>query len=359
MKNIGIDPTVKIFIGIIAIVVSALVLIELQHIIIPFVIAYMLYFIFEPLNQWLKKIKLPQFVAVIVDLSVIVGFIWGISRIIIASFSEFGEQLPFYEEKLNNIIRTSAYSIGFTDPFFTNFNLKEYLSGLDYAGIAGGLFDSTISLVSGGFFVLFFFIFISSGHKRIYEVVKRRYIKLHSHKDETDPNNLSEKEKYVEETFRDITSQIQKYLATKFYISLGVGFLVAVVLWIFGIDFLVVWAVLTFLLNFIPTIGSIIAVLLPALMTLVQYESFGTTIVVALIIIGIQNIIGNIIEPKIMGERLGLNPLVVLMSLLLWGYIWGVAGMILSIPLTSVVKIIMERSESDTLHFISDLMGTN
>ncbi len=361
MKEYYFDSTVKIFIVIIGTVVSAFVLIELQSIIIPLIIAYMLYFIFEPLNDWLKKYKIPQFITVIVDLSIIIGFIFGISRIIIGSFSKFGEQLPFYEQKLNHIISNSASSIGLTDPFFMNFNMKEYLSGLDYGGIAGGLFNSTITLVSGGFFVLFFFIFVSTGHKRLYEVVKKRYIQLHSSgtRDVRSDSIREEKEEYVEKTFRDITSQIQKYLATKFYISLAVGFLVAVVLWFFGIDFLVVWAVLTFLLNFIPTIGSIIAVLLPSLMALVQYESFGKMLAVALIIIGIQNIIGNIIEPKIMGKRLGINPLVVLLSLLLWGYIWGVVGMVLSIPLTSVMKIIMERSESPALHFLSDIMGTN
>lgn len=353
------DSSVKIFIGIIGTVVTVLVLMELQHIVIPLVIAYLLFFAFEPLNNMLAKIKLPRFAFVIIDLLIIILFIWGISRIIIESFSEFGQMLPFYVQRLNNIISTSAMSIGITDPFFTEFNIKEYLSSLDYGGFAGGLFNSTVSLVSGGFFVLFFFIFVSFGHDRIYKVIQRRYVQLH--KSDTDNNDdevvtLTEKEKYIAETFKDITDQIQNYLATKFFVSLAVGLIIALVLWIFGVDFLIVWAVLAFLLNFIPTIGSIIAVLLPSLMTLVQYESFGKMLAVALIIIGIQNIIGNIIEPKILGERLGLNPLVVLISLLIWGYMWGVVGMILSIPLTSILKIIMERSDSATLHFLSDLM---
>jgi len=116
-----------------------------------------------------------------------------------------------------------------------------------------------------------------------------------------------------EKTFRDITQQIQKYISTKFLISLITGFLVAIILLIFQVDFLIVWAVLTFLLNFIPNIGSVIAVILPTLMTLVQYESFPYAMIVAVIIIAVQNIIGNIIEPKIVGDRLGLNPLVILL----------------------------------------------
>ena len=243
---------------------------------------------------------------------------------------------------------------------------------------AGGFFTSTLSFFSTGFFVLFFFIFVSSGHRRIFDVIKNRYVerkvkvsikefkKEYKSQGEINEQFDFEKEKSkikedrgikIEKTFKDITEQIQKYISTKFLVSLITGILVAAVLLIFDIDFLIVWAVLTFLLNFIPNIGSVIAVILPTLMTLVQYESFPKALIVAAIIIAIQNILGNLIEPKIVGDRLGLNPLVILLSLLLWGYIWGIVGMFLSVPLTAVIKIIFSSSDSKNLKFISDLMG--
>ena len=114
---------------------------------------------------------------------------------------------------------------------------------------------------------------------------------------------------------------------------------------------------MAFFLNFIPNIGSIIAIILPTVMTLIQYESIGYTVLVAGVITIVQNIIGNIIEPKIMGDKLGLNPLVILVSLLIWGYIWGIAGMFLSVPLTAVVKIIISNSSSYNLQFLTDLMS--
>ncbi|MCW8848566.1 MAG: AI-2E family transporter, partial [Melioribacteraceae bacterium] len=230
---------------------------------------------------------------------------------------------------------------------------------------------STLSLFSAGFFVLFFFIFVSSSHKHIISAIKNRYMisqsiistKSLKKKIEGDANKAkielfrADRERKVEKTFKDITEQIQRYIATKFLISLITGLIVGLILWIFGVDFTIVWAVLAFFLNFIPNIGSILAIILPTVMALIQFESVGYTFVIGGILTTVQNVIGNIIEPKIMGDKLGLNPLIILLSLLVWGYIWGIAGMFLSVPLTAVVKIIISNSNSHNLQFLSDLMG--
>jgi AI-2 transport protein TqsA len=373
MKKSLVDPTVKFFIIIIGLVVLFGVLKELQFIIVPLVIAYLLVFVFEPLNIFLIKKRIPQSITTIIDLLIIIGFFWALSTFIIDSFSRLGNELPLYQLKLNNIVKNTAISFGVSDPFFEEFNIGQILSDLDYGGIASGLFSSTISLFSAGFFVLFFFIFVSSSHKHLIATIKNRYLRSQSKislklikkkmvkEDQRDINQLevirAEREKRVEKTFKDITEQIQRYIATKFLISLLTGLVVGIVLWIFDIDFLIVWAVMAFFLNFIPNIGSIIAIILPTVMTLIQYESIGYTVLVAGIITFVQNIIGNLLEPKILGDKLGLNPLVILVSLLVWGYIWGIAGMFLSVPLTAVVKIIISNSNSPNLQFLSDLMG--
>lgn len=372
MKKTTFDPTVKFFIIVIGLVVLFGVLKELQYIVVPFIIAYLLVFVFEPLNVFLIKKRIPQSVTTVVDILLIIAFFWALSTFIIDSFSRLGNELPLYEEKLNGIVQNTALSFGIEDPFFAKFNIGEIFSDLDYGGIASGLFSSTITLFSAGFFVLFFFIFVSSSHKHIISAIKNRYIisqsvisKKSLKKIKVSPevnkgkmeNLRAERERKVEKTFKDITEQIQRYIATKFLISLITGLLIGIILWIFNIDFIIVWAVLAFFLNFIPNIGSIIAIILPTVMTLIQYESIGYTVLVGGIITIVQNVIGNIIEPKIMGDKLGLNPLIILLSLLLWGYIWGIAGMFLSVPLTAVVKIIISNSNSNNLHFLSDLMG--
>ncbi len=347
--NASEDSSVKFFIAVIGTITIAIVLRELQYIFIPLILAYFLFFVFEPLNAFLTRKKIPVSLTTILDLLIVVGIIWGFSRIIVASFSKFGEQLPFYEAKLNNLIRSWALSLQITDPLLVNFNLSEYLKNLNYGGIIGNAFGSTVSFVSGTFFVLLFFLFVNSGHRKILETIKSRASAASG-------NSALQTESAVEKTFDDITTQIQHYLSVKFYLSLLVALLYAIVLAIFGVDFLVVWVVLAFLLYFIPSIGPFISVILPTLMALVQFESIGTALLILLIIVAFQTIIGNILEPKILGERLGLNPLVILLSLLIWGYIWGVVGMILSVPLTSIFKIIFSRSHSRALNFLSNLM---
>lgn len=371
MKTTYVDPVIKFFIVIIGLVVLFGVLRELQYIVVPLLVAYLLVFVFEPLNVFLIKKKVPQSITTLIDILLIVGFFWGLSSFIIDSFIRLGNELPLYEAKLNNIVRNTALSVGIEDPFFVEFNIGGLLSDLDYGGIASGLFSSTISIFTAGFFVLFFFIFVNSSYKQIISAIKKRYIKSQALLFENDPEedeaaNLSKlndlkvaKEIKVEQTFKDITEQIQRYIATKFLISLITGLVVGIILWIFGVDFTIVWAVITFFFNFIPNIGSIIAISLPTLMALVQFESVGYTVLIGGILIFVQNLIGNILEPKILGDKLGLNPLVILLSLLFFGYIWGIVGMLISVPLTAVVKIIISNSNSANLQFLSDLMGAN
>lgn len=378
MKRTLGDPVIKFFISVVGIVLISIVLKELQHIFIPFVVAYFLYFIFEPLNKFLAKWKFPSTLSMVIDIFIVITIVWGLSRILIDAFGKFGQELPQYEIKLNNIISTTAASFGITDSMLTNFNLSEILQTLDYGGLASGFFSSTISIFSSVFFVLFFFIFISSGHNKIYDVIKTRYVAKNTKaslkkmkkkniqlgtedRAEISRDNIEKIQQdrtvKIEKTFKDIIEQVQRYIATKFLISLTTGVLVGFTLWLFDVRFFVLWGFLTLILNFIPNIGSVLAVILPTLMVLVQFESFGYALLVASIIAVIQNVIGNIIEPKIFGDRLGLNPIVILMSLLIWGYIWGVIGMILSVPLTAIIKLVISNSNSKNLKFMSELMS--
>lgn len=378
------------FIDVIGIVVIFIVLKELQEIFIPLVIAYFLFFVFAPMNNYLEKRKVPSYLVIILDLLIVIFFLGSISSIIVDSFSRLGEELPTYEAKLNTIVSSTAVSMGIKNPNITNFQVGKFLYNMDYGTVAGDLFTSTFSMIGTVFFVLFFFIFVVTGNRKIYEAIKKRYISMSSpvsspsassgdikisktetrvEKTEDDKKVVEKKETvhlkvekeselFLKSTFREITDQIQRYVIGKFFISLAMAIVVGIVLLIFKVDFIIVWAVITFMFNFIPNIGAIITVILPFLMALVQYESFGYASLIALILIVIHNIFGNIIEPKIFGNRLGLNPLVILLSLLLWGYIWGIVGMLLSVPLTALVKIIISRSESPNLVFLSDIMSS-
>jgi predicted PurR-regulated permease PerM len=380
MKKIGTDPVIKFFISAVGIILILLVLKELQHIFLPLVIAYFLFFLFEPFNRILAKIKCPHGIVIIIDILVSIIIIGGASKIVIDAFMQFGERLPEMELKLNHIVSNTARSLGFKDSSLINFNISSILEKFDYGGLAGGIFSSTIEAATYIFLILFFFIFISSGHEKIVEAIRVRYVekgvksslkkikKELQLKEELDNEHNStieedlatmtiQRETRLQKTFKDITEKIQKYIFTKFMISLFLGLVVGLVTWFYKIEFFIIWAVLSLLLNFIPNIGSVIAVLFVSLMTLIQYESLGYTMLVLATLILIQNLIGNILEPKIFGDRLGLNPLIILFSLMLWGYIWGIIGMFLSVPLTAVIKIVISNSSSRNMRFFAHIMS--
>ena len=148
MKRVFTDPAIKFFISILGLVVIFMVLKELQHIFIPLVIAYFLFFVFQPLNNFLQNHKMPLGAAVLVDLVIIIGFFWAISRVIIDSFSKFSDELPGYEQKLNHIVSSTALSLGITDSFLAEFNLSTILKDIDYGGLAGGFQDDVGSVCS-------------------------------------------------------------------------------------------------------------------------------------------------------------------------------------------------------------------
>jgi len=380
-KRIIQDKTVKFFIVIIGLVFIAVILKELRHIFIPFFIAYLLFFLFHPLHNFCERRGFPLALTILIDVIIISLVAWTISFFLIDSFGRFSLQFPLYAEKLNTLISNTAISFGIHDPFFTKFSIQDLLQTIDYKLLAGSVFNSTFSLLGNILFVLFFFIFIVTGHSSTYESIKKRYVdkkvkpelkkikkkygepptESESEVDHWMGNKLNiekhEKEEKLAGTFKEINEQIKKYIISKIAVNLSAAIVVTIMLSLFGVDFPIIWGLFVFLFNFIPTIGSAIALVLPALMVLVQFGSVSYALLIALIIGGIQTLCFNIIEPAVIGNKLNLNPLLILLSVLLWGYIWGITGMILSVPLTAIIKIVISNSESRDLQFINDLMS--
>jgi AI-2 transport protein TqsA len=372
---------IKFFIVVIGLTVIGVVLKELSNIFIPFVIAYFLFFVFAPLNSMLKRIKFPLFAIILLNIIITFLFSWGISKIIIDSFLSFSESLPIYENKLDAIVRSSSIAMGITDPFFTNFSIQHIFAKINYSALAGGVFTSTFSVMGNILFILFFFVFVISGHDSLYEVIKNRYVEIRSKmkinklpedltiykkdglSNASVDNTITEirrnEEAKISETSKAMVQQIQRYVITKIGMNLGAGITISIVLSILGLDFAIIWGVFVFLFNFIPTIGSAIALITPVLMALIQSGSVSYALLIAGLVAGLQTVFFNLLEPMIIGKRLDLNPIVILFSLLIWGYIWGIVGMLLSVPLTAIIKIVISNSESKNLRFISNLMSSN
>ena len=154
--------------------------------------------------------------------------------------------------------------------------------------------------------------------------------------------------------FRTVTREIQRYLGIKTVISAATGLVVGLWLWLMGVDFAFFWGLLTFLLNYIPVIGPLIAGVPAVLLTLVQLGWARALIVLAGYLV-VKLVIGDLIEPHLMGRRFGLSPLVVFVSLMFWGWVWGPLGMILSVPLTMGIKIVLDHTVH--LQWLGSLLG--
>lgn len=399
MKKITLDSTTKFFISIIGIILIVFALKELYFVFIPFTIAYILNFAFLPLNEFLQKKKFHIVFVIIIDFIILILIFTGIIKFFIDSLAQFQNNLELYANKINIIVRDFAVSLKLNNPSILNFSIQELIGKLDYSELAGGFFSPAIDIFGGILILIFFFIFIVDGHQAIIDAMKKRFISEKKQSDfkkiekqyhlrestiinsnnpeilnykelsyaENPDNQIEEKieekkhevEIKLENTFKTITEQIQKYIIAKIGVNLINAILIGIALWIMGIDFAFIWGSFSFFLNFIPTIGSTISVVLPSLMCLVQYESIGYSILVLAVVIGIQTFSFHLIEPLVVGKRLDLNPIVILLAIFIWGYIWGIVGMFLAVPLTAIIKIIISNFDSPNLKFIADLMDQN
>jgi predicted PurR-regulated permease PerM len=150
-----------------------------------------------------------------------------------------------------------------------------------------------------------------------------------------------EKSQNIMEVFASISRAISEYIRVKTFISLLAGIGTTLILMAFGVDFPFTWGTLTFLLNFIPYLGSLIATLLPVLLAFVQFEALWVGIVAGILLVAIQQLLGVVVEPRMAGAKLNVSPLLIILSLAFWGVVWGIVGMLLAVPLLMVMKIVL------------------
>ncbi len=207
-------------------------------------------------------------------------------------------------------------------------NLNEMFNPSSVFQIVANTLNEVSGLFANGFLILLMIIFMLLEVSSLPVKLKKMF---------NDPESSIKR-------VNSISENINKYIAIKTAISIGTGLFVTIFLLIIGVDYPVLWGVLAFALNFIPTIGSIIALIPVLLLTIVQL-GFGDALIVLIGYVVINTIMGNILEPRLMGKGLGLSTLVVFISLIFWGWVLGPVGMLLSVPLTITIKIILDSSE--------------
>ena len=156
---------------------------------------------------------------------------------------------------------------------------------------------------------------------------------------------LGKKSQNTSPEWNDIIGHVKKYIFTKFITSSITGVIAGLIYWFLGLELAFIFGSLTFLLNFIPVVGSIIAVLLPIPIAVLQFTDLSSVLLIIFLPAFFHIIIGNIIEPKIFGDAFGLHPITIILSLIFWGMIWGVIGELLAAPLTAIIRVTFERFE--------------
>ena len=304
-------------------------------IVVPFLLALFLAIILSPLFLWLKSKGLPQSVALLLVVLLLFGTIATLVMLIGNSVQDFTQNVPVYEAKLRTDFRNF---LGFLDHYnikipkedilsiFATDSVMEYIART-LRSLGGLLTNSLLIIIT----VLFMLMEISNFRS-----------KLESSKSESLQSLLH------------VSENIKRFILLKSMTSAATGVIVTVALKIIGVDYAILWGVVAFLLNFIPNIGSILAAIPAVLMALVQFD-VPTALIVSGVYVAINVTIGSILEPRIMGEGLGLSTLVVFLSLIFWGWLLGPVGMLLSVPLTIVVKILLDAKE-DT-RWIGTLLG--
>lgn len=293
----------------------------LRPILIPFILAVFFSLGLTPLVELQTRLmRIPSGLAVFSTLIVMGVVSLLIAGLVSSSLEDLSSNSEAYQTQISLMFERGWNAIP-----FEQFGLDEgdfdpisVIPVNSVGGLLAGTTRAILDLFSQGFIVMIFTFFLLAGNSGPASV--RGGVRS------------------------EIETRVKGYIVNQTLISAATGILVGLILAVLGVDLALVFGLFTFLLNFIPSVGSIIAVLLPLPVVLVSPDISTTTAVLAIALPGVvQLVIGNVITPKIMGDALDLHPVTILLALMFWGALWGIVGMLLATPITAILKILMER----------------
>lgn len=335
--------TTNILLLIIAVPVVFYLLKILSFIFIPLVASMFITLFFLPIMRWLNKMKIPKPISIIIMIMILVGTIKvGVELIKLSTreiVSADGQLFETVETKVLNVIEIVENFLGIERLKGDNV-FMHYLQDSNLFSNFGSTLDFITGTLSVILMTIFFVILLLYESINIQEVL----------------NTLLFKSKHRSiKAFAEIEKDIVKFAGVKFLMSLFTGIGFGLACYFFDVSFPIFWGLFAFLVNFIQVVGSVVSVILLSLFAFIELEPSGTLLFFVLIIIGVQVLFGGVLEPVLMGKTFSINVVTVLIMLMLWGYIWGVAGLIMAIPITVFIKIIL--SQFPRTQVISDLMS--
>lgn len=300
-----------------------------SSLVVRFLLALFIAFICGPLFFWFHRKGVPKSLAMIIVLLVIVCFMLVIGIFIGTSVNDFTRTWPTYQANFTKIVGQTLSWLEEKGIDIPRETVLEVFNPGTIMNLVGSMLTGLTGMFSDTFLILITVIFVLLEASGVPLKVAKIWGK--------DSSTMSELNRFA--------LVMQRYIALKTIISMATGLFAAISLTILGVDFPLLWGLLAFLLNYVPTIGSILASIPPILLAFIQF-GWGKAAIVLIIYLTINMAIGNIIEPRTMGKGLGLSTLIVFISVVFWGWILGPIGMLLSVPLTMSIKIYMESRES-------------
>ena len=345
-KRFNSGRAVLFLVALIAVFITGAVLKITAVVIVPLIIALLLAVVLSPLVIFLEKIRIPRFISIILAGILVIASLIVIGVVFYSSAHAILRAYPRYENRITEIYIWLArfFELSYDEELSVFQNLWSQLGirsqiRLYTISLSNTFLSFTRDAVMVTLFVIFFLfegVFIKEKLSVAFEGPRASQIQKMS---------------------TDIMLQVSRYLSIKFVISVVNGLVVALFLGMAGLEFATVWGIIQFIVNFIPTLGSIAVGVAASLFALIQFwPEPGPVILVAAIMLITNLIIGNILDPKIMGDGLGLSPVVLLVSLVLWGWLWGFAGMVISVPMMVITKIVCENVA--VLEPVSILLGS-
>lgn len=307
-------------------------------ILIPLLLAVFIAVLTIPLVRVLVRYRVPQGVAVAIVLLLLLGLVLLLVSFIGSTVNAFYKDIPLYEERFNQLSHTYIEWLRAKGFAVSNDIVRQYVNPGQVMRMVAGVLNSLRGMLTSTLLILLVIMFILLEASSFPVKLKRAF-------GETT---------HALDHFRTISNSIQFYLRLKTLISMVTALLVWVALTALDVPYASLWAVAAFLLNFVPTIGSIVAAIPPMIIALIMIDPI-TALSVGAFYIMVNTVLGNVIEPRLMGNSLGISPLVVFVSLVFWGWVWGPIGMILSVPLTMVMKIAL--SVNPNSRWLAILLG--
>jgi predicted PurR-regulated permease PerM len=302
------------------------------QVLLPITIGILLALVLYPLVLAFNKLRIPRIVSIVLVVIIIAAGLYALGMAIFSSGRAILSRYPRYERKLTEIYVWIAQffrlsynqDMSFFENIWNQIGARQKILGMTYS-----LSNAFIGFLGNALIILFLVLFLLIEASQFNEKIELAF---------------AQRSDRVKRIGVGIMDQVARYLAAKFFISLLNGLVFAFGLGLMKVEFAFVWAAIQFALNFIPSLGSIASGFMVFLFALLQFwPEPGPIILVVAFVLAVNLVLGYILDPKIIGDNVGISPLAALGSVLLWGWIWGFAGMVLAVPMMGIIKIICEN----------------